>query len=130
MSEYQQVLACFLTVRRWFDLSCKSEKPLALRRLWVDTAAGAAKSKNAQSGGKQAEQVRVLEAPGPTPTRSQTVPYFPPSELWSDNESLAEPLRSMNLQDVGSTPRTLVLHLNKCYLQVCSPIFPISKIFK
>ena len=113
MSEYEQALACFLNARRWFDSARDSSQPLALRRLWVDDLA---EPKQAQDGREQAGCVRTLDEPSSVPAEDTISANLYPPEPWRGAN--AEPLHSLSLQEVGSTPRSLVLHLKHCYLQV------------
>lgn len=116
MSEYQQVLACFLSARRWFDSARDSNQPLSLRRLWVDDTA---EPKQAQVGRKQAGYVRSLDGSHDIPADDTTFANVYPPEPWRGPN--AKPLHSLSLQEVGSTPRSLVLHMKHCYLQVQLP---------
>lgn len=115
MSEYHQVLTCFLTVRRWFDSEREAGKDLVLHKLWADSV----EPKRVEGGEEndlQAEHVRILEfgdkgsnlgIPG------ASVP-FP----WVTGPSSGALPSTMRLQDVGSTPRTLILQFQELYIQV------------
>lgn len=92
----------------------KSDTPLILRKLWIDDSSG--EPRQAQGGGKQAEYTYVLDAPCIDATGNIYALSFYPPEPWRSVNP--RPLHSLSLQDVGSTPRTLMLHLKECYVQV------------